>query len=231
MHRLIIVALITMMAAPAFAADNLKTEEQKTLYSVGLLVARQLAALNLDPAEVEIIKEGLTDSVSGKTPRVDIDTYGKGVQEFIAARRKAEGEKLAAGGKDFLDKAAAEKGALRTASGLVYRSIREGSGASPTPADKAKLSYRATFINGKEFDSSSRHGLTVVELPLSGVIKCWQEGLQMMKPGGKAQLVCPANIAYGEASAGGGMIPPNATLVFEIELVDTVKPPAPQQTK
>ncbi|MBK9234904.1 MAG: FKBP-type peptidyl-prolyl cis-trans isomerase [Rhodoferax sp.] len=113
--------------------------------------------------------------------------------------------------------AAKEEGAVVTASGLVYRSLKDGSGASPTASDKVKVHYRGTFPDGREFDSSYKRN-EAIEFPLSGVIKCWTEGVQRMKIGGKAKLTCPAAIAYGERGAG-GVIPPNATLLFEVELL------------
>jgi FKBP-type peptidyl-prolyl cis-trans isomerase FkpA len=116
-----------------------------------------------------------------------------------------------------LDAAAKEPGATVTPSGLVYRSLQEGTGASPTASDKVKVHYRGTFPDGKEFDSSYKRN-QAIEFPLSGVIKCWTEGVQRMKIGGKAKLTCPASIAYGERGAG-GVIPPNATLLFEVELL------------
>jgi len=118
--------------------------------------------------------------------------------------------------KAYLDKAAAEPGAQRTASGLVYRVITAGSGASPKATDTVKVHYRGTLLDGKEFDSS--YGHAPAEFPLNMVIPCWTEGVQLMKVGGKSRLVCPANIAYGEAGAP-PVIPGGATLVFEIELL------------
>jgi len=113
--------------------------------------------------------------------------------------------------------AAKEAGAVVTASGLVYRSLKDGTGASPAASDKVKVHYRGTFPDGREFDSSYKRN-EAIEFPLSGVIKCWTEGVQRMKVGGKAKLTCPASIAYGERGAG-GVIPPNATLLFEVELL------------
>jgi FKBP-type peptidyl-prolyl cis-trans isomerase FkpA len=113
--------------------------------------------------------------------------------------------------------AAKEAGAVVTASGLVYRSLKDGTGASPSASDKVKVHYRGTFPDGKEFDSSDKRN-EPIEFPLSGVIKCWTEGVQRMKVGGKAKLTCPSAIAYGERGAG-GVIPPNATLLFEVELL------------
>ena len=118
--------------------------------------------------------------------------------------------------KAFLDKAAAEPGAQRTASGLVYRVITAGTGASPKATDTVKVHYRGTLTNGKQFDSS--YGGPPAEFPLNRVIPCWTEGVQMMKVGGKSQLVCPSSIAYGETGAPPD-IPGGATLVFEIELL------------
>jgi FKBP-type peptidyl-prolyl cis-trans isomerase FkpA len=117
-----------------------------------------------------------------------------------------------------LAKAAAEKDAVVTESGLVYRSLKEGSGASPAATQTVQVHYRGTFPDGKEFDSSHSRGQPA-EFPLNRVIKCWTEGVQKMKVGGKAKLTCPSAIAYGERGAGGGLIPPNATLQFEVELL------------
>lgn len=116
-----------------------------------------------------------------------------------------------------LDAAAREPGAVVTKSGLVFRSLKDGSGASPSAADTVKVHYKGTFPDGKEFDSSYARG-TPIEFPLGRVIPCWTEGVQRMKMGGKARLTCPSQIAYGERGAG-GVIPPNATLVFEVELL------------
>jgi FKBP-type peptidyl-prolyl cis-trans isomerase FkpA len=104
-----------------------------------------------------------------------------------------------------------------TKSGLVYQSLKEGSGASPAATDVVKVHYRGTLQDGKEFDSSYKRG-EPTEFPLNRVIPCWTEGVQLMKPGGKARLTCPPSIAYGSRGAG-GVIPPDATLNFEIELV------------
>jgi FKBP-type peptidyl-prolyl cis-trans isomerase FkpA len=113
--------------------------------------------------------------------------------------------------------AAKEPGAVVTASGLVYRSLKDGTGPNPAATQTVKVHYRGTFPDGKEFDSSYTRG-TPAEFPLNRVIKCWTEGVQLMKVGGKSKLTCPAAIAYGEKGAG-GVIPPNATLQFEVELL------------
>lgn len=113
--------------------------------------------------------------------------------------------------------AAKEAGAQVTPSGLVYRALAEGTGASPGASDKVKVHYRGTLLDGKEFDSSYKRNAPI-EFPLNGVIPCWTEGVQKMKVGGKAKLTCPPAIAYGSRGAG-GVIPPNATLQFEVELL------------
>lgn len=113
--------------------------------------------------------------------------------------------------------AAKEEGAVVTATGLVYRSLKDGTGASPKASDKVTVHYRGTFPDGREFDSSYKRGQPI-DFPLSNVIACWTEGVQRIKVGGKAKLTCPAEIAYGARGAG-GVIPPNATLVFEVELL------------
>jgi FKBP-type peptidyl-prolyl cis-trans isomerase FkpA len=109
-----------------------------------------------------------------------------------------------------------------TKSGLIYQSLKDGTGASPASTDTVKVHYRGTFPDGREFDSSYKRG-EPTEFPLNRVIPCWTEGVQLMKPGGKAKLTCPPAIAYGAAGAGGGLIPPNATLNFEIELISAKK--------
>ena len=119
--------------------------------------------------------------------------------------------------REFVEKAAAEQGAIKTASGMIYKVIKPGTGESPKATDMVTVNYRGTLTNGIEFDSSYTRG-EPISFPLTRVIACWTEGLQKMKVGGKSQLICPANIAYGE----GGrppVIPPNSTLVFEVELL------------
>ena len=130
---------------------------------------------------------------------------------------------LASGAALAQDAAAAAKepGATVTPSGLVYRSLKDGNGASPQPTDVVRVHYRGTFMDGKEFDSSYKRG-EPTEFPLNRVIRCWTEGVGLMKPGGKAKLTCPPDIAYGSRGAG-GVIPPNATLQFEVELIGIAK--------
>lgn len=194
------------------------SEEQKTFYAIGMSVSRSLSVFNLTANEFEYVMRGITDANAGKTASIDAASYNGKIQELAKIRRKVAGEKQVGAGKDFLEKAAKEMGAIKTASGMVFTSLGEGKGASPKADDVVKVNYRGTLIDGKEFDSSYKRGKPL-EFKLDNVIKCWTEGVQKMKPGGKAKLVCPPNLAYGENGAGEQILP-GATLAFEVELID-----------
>jgi len=204
-------------SAPQAAAPVLATDEEKTVYALGLQVYRSLAQFDLSPAEVELVQRALADAAGGK-PAVDVNEWAPKLQPFAQARsaRVAEGQKAAS--KAYLAKAAAEAGAVKTESGLIYMDLQPGSGASPKASDTVKVNYRGTLIDGTEFDSSYKRNQPA-QFPLNGVIRCWTEGVQKMKVGGKARLVCPSDIAYGD-SGRPPMIPGGATLVFEIELLE-----------
>ncbi len=221
MRALISATLITLLAATAFAAEGPKTEDQKVLYAIGVHQARQLGRFNFTPAEFEMVLQGFADAAPGKQPKLDADAYSKKVQELAQARRAAKDAQTIAAGKDFLAKAAAEKGAVKTASGLVFLSQREGTGPTPTATDTVKVHYRGTLIDGQEFDNTI-YTRKPAEVKLDGAIKCWTEGLQKMKAGGRAKLVCPPELAYGKQGVT-SVIPPNSTLIFEIELLEVKK--------
>lgn len=139
----------------------------------------------------------------------------------LPARAQAPAPAPAAAPADpAITQARAEPGAVSTDSGLVIRMLKEGTGAQPTATDTVRVHYRGMFTNGKEFNSSHSRGQPA-EFPLNRVIRCWTEGVQRIKVGGRAKLTCPASIAYGERGAG-GVIPPNATLQFEVELLAIV---------
>jgi FKBP-type peptidyl-prolyl cis-trans isomerase FkpA len=191
------------------------TDEQKTVYSLGLSVYRSLSQFDLSPAEIELVKRAISDAAANK-PAVDLNTWGPKIQELASDRRSRVVEREKASSKAYLEKAAAEAGAAKTDSGLIYRELTPGTGDSPRATDTVKVNYRGTFINGTEFDSSYSRNQPA-EFPLNGVIKCWTEGVQKMKVGGKSKLVCPSDIAYGDAGRPG--IPGGATLIFEIELL------------
>ena len=215
MKKTIVAVVCAVSAFASFAAGM--TEEQKTIYTLGAIIGKQLSVFTLSPEEVALVTKGLNDSATGAKLEVDGETYGPKVQELANMRRTLVASKQAAAGKAFAEKAATETGAVKTPSGLVYISMTEGSGTSPTADDTVKANYRGTLMDGAEFDSSHKRG-EPIEFRLNGVIKCWGEALQRMKVGGKARLVCPPEIAYGEQGAAGS-IPPNATLNFEVELL------------
>ena len=206
--------------AASASSAGLNTDDEKIIYSVGLAMARQLKQFNLSPAELEIVKRALTDAAADK-PAVDIDEWGPKIQPLLQTRAKQVADKEKSASAEFLVKAAAEPGATKTSSGLIYKELTAGTGAAPKATDTVKVNYRGTFTNNTEFDSSYKRNQPA-QFPLNGVIKCWTEGVQLMKVGGKAKLVCPSDIAYGDQ--GRGAIPGGATLVFEIELLDIVPP-------
>ena len=217
MRCLVTAALATSLAlASSAAAQELKTEDEKTLYTLGALLGKRLESFGLSPAELELAKRGFADAASGKKLAVKPDDYEHQVNALAQARMSVAAEKHKKEGQAFLDKAAQEPGAQKSASGLIYVTIKEGTGPSPKASDTVKANYTGSLIDGTVFDASAKHG-GPAEFPLGNVIPCWTEGLQKMKVGGKAKLVCPAAIAYGDHSPPG--IPPGSTLVFEVELV------------
>ena len=224
MRKIVLWSLVVIVAgasAAVAAGPELKTEDQKTLYAIGLVLSRNLAPFNLTEAEMEYVKAGFSDGMNGKAQKVDLQTYGPKIQEMQKARlaAAAAGEKKA--GQAFLDKAATEKGATKTASGLIITTTKAGNGASPKPTDKVKVHYTGTLTDGTVFDSSVQRNEPAT-FQLNQVIPCWTEGVQLMKVGGKAKLVCPSAIAYGD-NGRPPTIKPGATLVFDVELLDIVK--------
>jgi len=204
----------------ATAADP-ANDEQKTLYAIGVALSQSLHGFSLSEAELEIVKSGLEDSVLKRRLKVDMQTYGPKIEVMGKSRGAAVAEKEKKAAAAFLAKAAAEPGAKKTASGAIVKTIKEGSGPSPTATDKVKVHYHGTLVDGTVFDSSVKRGQPVT-LPLGNVIKCWTEGLQQVKVGGKSRLICPADIAYGERGSP-PVIRPGATLIFDVELLEIVK--------
>ena len=198
------------------------TDEEKTIYALGLSMYRSLTQFDLSPAELDIVKKSLTDAAAGK-PAVDIQTWGPKIQDLATKRGAQALTKQKTASTTYLAKAASQTGAQKSPSGLIYRELVAGKGASPKATDTVKVNYKGDLIDGTEFDSSYKRG-EPAQFPLSNVIKCWTEGVQKMKVGGKAQLVCPADIAYGDSGRPG--IPGGATLVFEIELLEIGGAPA-----
>ncbi len=208
---------------PTNTPAPLVTDEQKTIYALGLSIYRSLSQFNLSPSELDLVKRALTDAAENK-PAEDIAAWGPKIQGLATTRAAQVVQKQKAASEAYFAKAAAQPGAVKTPSGMIYRELTPGSGTPPKATDQVKVNYRGTLLDGTEFDSSYARN-EPAQFPLSGVIRCWTEGLQMMKPGGKAQLVCPASLAYGEQGRPG--IPPGATLLFEVELLQVLGPGAP----
>jgi FKBP-type peptidyl-prolyl cis-trans isomerase FkpA len=218
-------------AKPA-ASGALKTDEQKMLYSLGYFLGNKAAPLSITAAEAKWVEMGVHDGMINNKPATDIEFYGPKVNDFATERTKKAREAAAADAgarakarkteeKPFVEKAAAEKGAQKLASGLVYIEMKAGTGKQPTADDVVKVNYEGKLTDGKIFDSSYQRK-EPIEFPLKGVIPCWTEGVQKMKVGGKARLICPSDIAYGDDGRP-PVIPPGATLDFTVELLDIVK--------
>jgi FKBP-type peptidyl-prolyl cis-trans isomerase FkpA len=180
---------------------------------------RSLRDFDLSATELDIVRRAITDGAAGK-PAIDLDEFGPKVQPLAEARRERLIARERAASLAYLVTAAAEPGTVETTSGLVYRELQTGTGASPSASDFVRVHYRGTFIDGTEFDSSYGRNEPASFL-LREVIGCWTEGVQRMRVGGKSRLVCPAALAYGEA--GTPDIPGGATLIFEIELAGIVR--------
>jgi FKBP-type peptidyl-prolyl cis-trans isomerase len=218
------VAVLLCFASSLGSAAEPQSEEQKTFYALGVALSRNLASFNLTPAELELVKAGLTDGTAGKST-LDLDAYVPKLGELQRQRMAALAETERKAGQAFVDKAAGEKGATKTASGIVIKQVKAGKGNSPTAQDTVKVHYHGTTPDGKVFDSS-RERNEPATFPLQGVIPCWTEALQTMKVGGQSRIVCPPDLAYGDR--GTPNIKPGSTLVFDVELLEIQQTP-PQQ--
>lgn len=231
MRLSVVLASSILAAAAAFAQEppappapvTLSAEEEREVLStLGAMLWKNLQTFDLTAEEVAIVQQGLSAAAAGTAPEPDLAAMSPKIDAF----RRARVEKRAAiekeRGRAYVDEQAARPGAVRTESGMVYFETAAGSGDAPTAEDTVKVHYRGTLVDGTEFDSSYKREQPA-EFPLGRVIKCWTEGLQKMKPGGKATLVCPSDIAYGDR--GRPSIPAGATLVFEVELLEVKKKP------
>jgi len=198
-----------------------KTDEDKTLYALGMIIGRNLGDFNLTPRELDVVKAGMTDTVQKKKTAVDIETWGPKVDALHTARRQARGALEKKQGQAAVEGAAKEPGAVKTPAGAIVRTVKPGTGATPQPTDRVEVHYTGKLLDGTVFDTSRKGDQKPVTFPLNGVIKCWGEGVGRMKVGEQAVLTCPADTAYGEG--GQRNIPPGATLVFDVELVGIAK--------
>jgi FKBP-type peptidyl-prolyl cis-trans isomerase len=215
---------VNISAADAKGTDKaeLTNPKQKASYAIGVNIGKGIKQQNVD-VDFDMIAKGMKDGAAGTVALTDPE-----LQEAVMALQKdlqnkaAElGVKSKKEGEDFLAANKGKEGVKSTASGLQYKVIKEGKGPKPKSTDTVKVHYRGTLLDGTEFDSSYKRG-EPVEFPLDGVIKGWTEGLQLMTVGSKYQLYIPATLAYGEPGNRG--IPPNSTLIFEVELLEIVAP-------
>ncbi|MFA6433911.1 MAG: FKBP-type peptidyl-prolyl cis-trans isomerase [Elusimicrobiales bacterium] len=229
MKNTVLLGLMFIIPAVAMAEEKPMTEDQKTLYFLGNnVLARNLKQFNFTPEESKYILAGLTDSLNNVPGKVD-ESYGSKINELIGRKQAAVAQKEKEKGRAFLELMSKEKNAQKLASGVVFIPVKEGKGLSPKATDMVRVHYHGTFPDGKVFDSSVDRKAPA-EFPLNGVIPCWTEGVQKLKIGGKAKLVCPSDTAYGDQGMPGA-IPGGATLVFEVELLDIVKQEASPAAK
>lgn len=216
---------VALLAGQANAGEKtaLKTEKDKISYSIGLNIGGNLKRDAIDIDEDALIK-GLRDALAGAKPLMTEKEIQETMQAFQktmmakqAEKMKSIGDKNKKEGQAFLAENKKKEGVKTTSSGLQYKVIKEGTGKKPTAADTVTVNYRGTLIDGTEFDSSYKRNESTT-FPVNGVIPGWTEALQLMKTGSKWQLVIPSDLAYGERGAG-GHIGPNATLIFEVELI------------
>jgi FKBP-type peptidyl-prolyl cis-trans isomerase FkpA len=218
-----IIAVLHAVSAGA-AGPPLQTNEDKTVYAIGVVLSQSVAPLNLTPGERELLKAGFADGTANKKPKVDMKIFGPKIREFTQARTAKALAVEKQSTQSFLEQAAAAPGAEKKPSGLIYTELKAGDGQQPKPGDLVKVNYTGRLRDGSVFDSSAQRGQPA-EFAMHGVIPCWSEALQLMKVHGKAKIVCPPELAYGDRGAP-PRIKPGAALVFEIELLE-VSPVGP----
>ncbi len=213
-------------AAPEKPVGYLKTADDKELYALGYSFGRNLQVFDLSPAELDIVRKALGEGATDKKPLVPLETYGPKIQELAAARHTRAAQKKETRDKPYLDAAAKQKGAQVLSSGVVYIPEKEGTGPVPKASDEVTVNYVGKLTNGTEFDSSYKRNQPL-KFQLDKVIPCWTEGVQKMKVGGKARIVCPAKAGYGENGQPRAGIPGGSVLDFNVELLDAKAPPPP----
>ena len=200
---------------------KLSSEDDKTFYAMGYMLGGNLQRLNLSDKELSALYKGVAQAAKNEKSEVDMAVYQNRIQEVFKSRMDDVAKKEKEAGTAFVEKFIKDEGATKTESGLAYKVITEGTGATPTAEDTVEVHYHGTLADGTVFDSSVERGKTI-SFPLNRVIKGWTEGLQTMKEVGKTKFVIPSDLAYGEAGA-----PPKihggATLVFEVELFKVTK--------
>jgi FKBP-type peptidyl-prolyl cis-trans isomerase FkpA/FKBP-type peptidyl-prolyl cis-trans isomerase FklB len=225
--RVLLVGLVFVLspACQPRAQVDPETEDEKTIYAIGLTLARNLASFALNEEELDILVAGLKDGTLNRPAKVEVDQYRQQIQALQRSRIKVLAEREKQAGAAFLEQEAAMDGAVRAESGLIYREVEAGTGESPERDDTVRVHYHGTLRDGTVFDSSVDRGTPFVT-KLTSVIPCWTEGVQRMRVGGKSRLVCPSDIAYRDRGAPPN-IKPGATIAFDVELIEIVAPSKP----
>lgn len=232
--RLFVVMFVLLFAVGCSAEEakvvselKLETPKDRISYTIGVNIGQDFKGQEID-VDTDLLLMGLKESLEGKELKLtdeemvaEIQTFQQKMQEKMVAEREASAGKNQAAGEAFLAENANKEGVVVTESGLQYKVLEAGEGDSPGAADVATVHYKGTLIDGTQFDSSYDRGQPAT-FPVGGVIPGWTEALQLMKPGAKWQLFIPSALAYGERGAGQD-IGPNATLLFDVELVSVEK--------
>lgn len=218
---ILLLASFACASAPVAADPELKTDDEKTLYALGLGFSKQIAVFKLTPAELAILQSGISDGALGKTPKVSLEEFGPKIQALAQQRMSAGAVEEKKKGKEYLAKIAEKPGIKKTGTGLLMETVAEGTGESPKPGDNVKVNYKGSLIDGTVFDASEKHGGPATFKLGPGLVACWNEALTFMKVGGKAKIYCPSELAYGDRP--NGQIPAGGTLLFDLELLEIVK--------
>lgn len=200
---------------------DLEDDLQKFTYAFGLAVGSNLKTIGYDSLAYQAFAVALEDVILQKE-KMTLGEAQNLVQTAIAERQEAIAKEKSAEGERFLIENGKKSNILTTESGLQYEILSKGDGPIPTSADKVKVHYTGMLLDGKVFDSSVERGEPIV-FSVTGVIKGWTEALQLMSVGSKWKLFIPQDLAYGPRGGGGGVIPPYAALIFEVELLDIEK--------
>jgi FKBP-type peptidyl-prolyl cis-trans isomerase len=222
--------------AAANAIPGLPTQRDQDSYMIGMALGKQLEPMK-DDIDLDVVTKAIRSTFKGEkllmTEQQAMQTgesFGQRMQAKAIAKMVAEAKKNADAGQAFLTQNAKKPGVQTTPSGLQYQVISEGKGPKPKPSDTVKVNYKGTLLDGKVFDDSSQHG-GAAEIPLQAVVPGWREGVTLMPVGSKYRFWIPGNLGYGDKVPPGAPIGPNATLVFDVELLDIVQPgaaPTPQ---
>jgi FKBP-type peptidyl-prolyl cis-trans isomerase FklB len=228
MKRFALILIAVSFTIPLWAEDKppqLKDLKDKASYAIGLNFGFNFKRENVD-LNTDAFSAGFKDAMAGRKPLLtenEVKDTMTAFEKDMEAKQQATAQKNAADGDKFLADNKSKEGVKTTASGLQYKVKKDGTGAQPKATDTVTVNYRGTLIDGTEFDSSYKRGQPAT-FPVNGVIKGWTEALQMMKVGSAYQLFIPASLAYGPQGRPG--LPPNSTLIFEVELLDAKSAPS-----